>query len=112
MTKLSTTIAASIAAAALTLTGCANMSETQQGTAKGAGAGAVVGALLGSVTGGSAGQGAVELGGGRRAGPHADAELLALGVVGVDDGGECHGRSERFSRRSVVNRGYRAVNVR
>ena len=53
MTKLSTTIAASIAAAALTLTGCANMSETQQGTAKGAAIGAGVGALLGGATGGS-----------------------------------------------------------
>ena len=61
MTKLSTTIAASIAAAALTLTGCANMSETQQGTAKGAAIGAGVGALLGAATGGSkrAGTGAV-----------------------------------------------------
>ncbi len=53
MNKLSTTIAASVAAAALTLTGCANMSETQQGTAKGAAIGAGVGALLGAATGGS-----------------------------------------------------------
>jgi outer membrane protein OmpA-like peptidoglycan-associated protein len=41
--------------AALALTGCANMSETQQGTAKGAGIGAVAGALLGAATGGSKG---------------------------------------------------------
>ena len=43
------------------LSGCANMSETQQGTAKGAGIGAVAGALLGAATGGSKGaaQGAV-----------------------------------------------------
>ncbi|MFM9902814.1 MAG: OmpA family protein [Polaromonas sp.] len=37
------------------LSGCANMSETQQGTAKGAGIGAVAGALLGAATGGSKG---------------------------------------------------------
>lgn len=46
-------------AAALTLallaTGCANMSETQQGTAKGAGIGAAAGAVLGALTGGSSG---------------------------------------------------------
>lgn len=42
-------------AAALALAGCANMSETQQGTAKGAGIGAVAGALLGAATGGSKG---------------------------------------------------------
>ena len=53
MKKLPTTLAASVAAAALTLTGCANMSETQQGTAKGAAIGAGVGALLGGATGGS-----------------------------------------------------------
>ncbi|MDR7093754.1 OmpA family protein [Hydrogenophaga laconesensis] len=41
--------------AAVALTGCANMSETQQGTAKGAGIGAVAGALLGAATGGSKG---------------------------------------------------------
>ncbi|MES2945659.1 MAG: OmpA family protein [Pseudomonadota bacterium] len=43
------------------LSGCANMSETQQGTAKGAGIGAVAGALLGAAAGGSKGaaQGAV-----------------------------------------------------
>ena len=53
MNKFSTTVAAAVAAAALTLTGCANMSETQQDTAKGAAIGAGVGALLGGVTGGS-----------------------------------------------------------
>ncbi|MES2362728.1 MAG: OmpA family protein [Pseudomonadota bacterium] len=37
------------------LSGCANMSETQQGTAKGAGIGAVAGALLGAAVGGSKG---------------------------------------------------------
>jgi len=43
------------------LAGCANMSETQQGTAKGAGIGALAGAVLGAATGGSRGaaQGAV-----------------------------------------------------
>ena len=53
------------------LSGCANMSETQQGTAKGAGIGAVAGALLGAATGGSKGAatgavlgGAVGAGGG------------------------------------------------
>ena len=44
-----------IACAALFLTGCANMSETQQGTAKGAGMGAVAGAVLGAAVGGSRG---------------------------------------------------------
>ena len=46
---------------ALALGGCANMSETQQGTAKGAAIGAAAGAVLGAVTGGSksAGKGAV-----------------------------------------------------
>ena len=43
------------------LSGCANMSQTQQDTAKGAGIGAVAGALLGAAAGGSKGaaQGAV-----------------------------------------------------
>ena len=61
----------SLACAALFLSGCANMSETQQGTAKGAGIGAVAGALLGAATGGSKGAatgavlgGAVGAGGG------------------------------------------------
>lgn len=51
----------SLTVAALFLSGCANMSETQQGTAKGAGIGAVAGAVLGAATGGSKGaaQGAV-----------------------------------------------------
>ena len=46
---------------ALALGGCANMSESQQGTAKGAAIGAAAGAVLGAVTGGSksAGKGAV-----------------------------------------------------
>ena len=53
------------------LTGCADMSQTQQDTAKGAGIGAVAGALLGAATGGSKGAatgavlgGAVGAGGG------------------------------------------------
>ena len=39
-------------AAALALTGCANMSETERGTAQGAGIGAGIGALIGVATGG------------------------------------------------------------
>jgi len=53
------------------LSGCANMSETQQGTAKGAGIGALAGAVLGAATNGSKGAatgailgGAVGAGGG------------------------------------------------
>ncbi len=48
-------------AGAVALSGCANMSETQQGTAKGAAIGAAAGAVLGAVTGGgkSATKGAV-----------------------------------------------------
>ena len=49
----------SISAAAVLISGCANMSEREQGTAKGAGIGAVAGAVLSSVTGGNAGTGAV-----------------------------------------------------
>ena len=37
------------------LSGCANMTETQQGTAKGAGIGAVAGAVLGAAVGGRSG---------------------------------------------------------
>ena len=44
-----------IALAIGVLSGCANMSETQQGTAKGAGVGAVAGAVLGAAVGGSRG---------------------------------------------------------
>ena len=49
------------AAAAMVLSGCANMTETQSDSAKGAGIGAVAGAVLGGLTGGSKGatQGAV-----------------------------------------------------
>ena len=64
-------ILTSLTCAALFLSGCANMSETQQGTAKGAGIGAVAGAVLGAATGGSKGAatgavlgGAVGAGGG------------------------------------------------
>lgn len=69
--KSVTTSLTCIALALGVLSGCANMSETQQGTAKGAGIGAVAGALLGAATGGSKGAatgavlgGAVGAGGG------------------------------------------------
>ena len=42
-------------AVALAVSGCANMSETQQDSAKGAGIGAAAGAVLGALTGGSKG---------------------------------------------------------
>ncbi|MCU0941298.1 MAG: OmpA family protein [Hydrogenophaga sp.] len=42
-------------ATAVAVTGCANMSETQQDSAKGAGIGAAAGAVLGALTGGSKG---------------------------------------------------------
>ncbi len=68
MKKLAIT---TLTCAALALSGCANMSETQSGTAKGAGIGAVAGAALGALTGGSKGAlkgaalgGAVGAGGG------------------------------------------------
>lgn len=51
------TICAAVAAA-LTLAGCAGMSETQRGTAIGAGVGAVAGAVLGRSTGASTAGGA------------------------------------------------------
>jgi len=57
--SISKAATAAIALAALLATGCANMSERQQGTATGAGVGAVAGAVLGSATGGKAGTGAV-----------------------------------------------------
>jgi len=53
------TTAVSLAAAALVLSGCENMSERQKGTAVGAGVGAAAGAAVGSATGGKAGTGAV-----------------------------------------------------
>ena len=61
MKKLTLTSLACAALAIATLSGCADMSENQQGAAKGAGIGAVAGALLGAATGGSRGaaQGAV-----------------------------------------------------
>ncbi|MDQ3058692.1 MAG: OmpA family protein [Pseudomonadota bacterium] len=52
MKKLAIT---ALTCAALAMTGCANMSETQQGTAKGAGIGALAGAVLGAATNGSKG---------------------------------------------------------
>jgi outer membrane protein OmpA-like peptidoglycan-associated protein len=55
MRKLVMTSLTAAALAIVGLSGCANMSETQQGTAKGAGIGAVAGALLGAATDGSHG---------------------------------------------------------
>lgn len=46
-------------ATALFISGCANMSDTQQRTAAGAGIGALAGAVISSATGGRAGTGAV-----------------------------------------------------
>lgn len=51
--------ALALATVAVLASGCANMSEREQGTAKGAGIGAVAGAVIGSATGGSAGQSAL-----------------------------------------------------
>ena len=48
-----------LAVATVLATGCANMSEREQGTAKGAGIGAAAGAVIGAVTGGRVGTGAV-----------------------------------------------------
>ena len=69
MKKLFTITVTCAALALAGLSGCANMSETQQGTAKGAGIGALAGAVLGAATNGSKGaaQGAV-LGGALGAG--------------------------------------------
>jgi len=71
MNNLTITSITCAALAALAISGCANMSETQQGTAKGAGIGAIAGAVLGAATGGSKGAatgavlgGAVGAGGG------------------------------------------------
>ena len=47
-------IAWSIVVGALAVSGCANMSEREQGTAKGAGIGAAAGAVIGAATGGGA----------------------------------------------------------
>lgn len=71
MRKLIVTSFTAAALAVAGLSGCANMSETQQGTAQGAGIGALAGAVLGAATGGSRGAatgavlgGAVGAGGG------------------------------------------------
>jgi len=48
-----------LVAAAVALTGCANMGEREKGTAAGAGIGAAAGAIISSSTGGKAGTGAV-----------------------------------------------------
>ncbi len=53
------TLTLGLAAAALLLAGCENMSERQKGAATGAAVGAAVGAVLSSATGGKAGTGAV-----------------------------------------------------
>jgi outer membrane protein OmpA-like peptidoglycan-associated protein len=50
-------ITVSVLTAAIGLSGCANMSETQKGTTKGAGIGAAAGGVIGAVAGG--GKGAV-----------------------------------------------------
>ncbi len=60
-------------AAAIALTGCANMTETQRGTATGAGIGAGLGAILGATTGD---------GGGRRSAQGAVLGAAAGAVVG------------------------------
>ena len=58
MKKITLTLASvAIAVGGLTLTGCANMSETQRTTASGAGIGALAGAVLGGATGGGRGAG-------------------------------------------------------
>ncbi|MFT3812878.1 MAG: OmpA family protein [Acidovorax sp.] len=57
--KRTTQSLAAAATAALVLSGCANMDDTQRRTATGAGVGAVAGAAIGAVTGGHAGTGAV-----------------------------------------------------
>ncbi|MEO7161017.1 MAG: OmpA family protein [Polaromonas sp.] len=55
MRKVFITTVTCAALAMAGLSGCANMSETQQGTAKGAGIGALAGAVLGAATNGSRG---------------------------------------------------------
>jgi outer membrane protein OmpA-like peptidoglycan-associated protein len=55
MNKVFITTLSCAALALAGLSGCANMSETQQGTAKGAGIGALAGAVLGAATNGSKG---------------------------------------------------------
>lgn len=53
--KPSLSLALGVAAVAVALAGCANMSETQRTTAQGAGIGAVAGAVIGAAAGGSRG---------------------------------------------------------
>jgi outer membrane protein OmpA-like peptidoglycan-associated protein len=57
--KTSRTVVTGLAAAALLVTGCAEMGARERGTATGAGIGAAAGAVLGSATGGNAGSSAV-----------------------------------------------------
>ena len=57
------TLVLSVSAAAILVTGCANMSETQRNTGIGAGIGAVAGGLLGDGTGAAIGAGVGALGG-------------------------------------------------
>ena len=77
-----------VALAVGVLSGCANMSETQQGTAKGAGIGAVAGAVLGL---------------GQDEDPFACAMLPGALPAGVYAFGvrppQCDGRSWLFARR-------------
>lgn len=56
-------LALSAAAAAMVMTGCANMSETQRNTAIGAGVGAVAGGLIGDGKGAAIGAGVGAVGG-------------------------------------------------
>ena len=55
ITNLTRGLTITAIAAAMALSGCANMSETQTDSAKGAGIGALAGVLLGAATGGSKG---------------------------------------------------------
>jgi outer membrane protein OmpA-like peptidoglycan-associated protein len=57
------TIIASLSVAAVLLSGCANMTETQRGTAVGAGVGAATGAMIGNGRGAIIGAGVGALGG-------------------------------------------------
>lgn len=78
--------AITIVAAALAITGCANMNEMQRGTATGAGVGAGLGAILGATTGD---------GGGRRAATGA----VVGGAAGAIIGNIWSGRMEEQKRK-------------
>ena len=91
MKKLAITTLTCAALVITSLTGCANMSETQQGTAKGAGIGAVAGALLGAATGGSKGaaQGAVLGGAVGAGGGYLWSDVRIAGIVVCTTSGTC-----------------------